>query len=101
MPHKALIDAMLWSHTVIAQIRAQQATSNDLGQDAHMAAAATCNNIPYMQVDARARLTRWCTDTVVAVASASAGLVCPLLHRGTLALIPSACGYTLRTSAEW
>lgn len=48
MPHKALIDAMLCSHTVSAQIRAQQATSNDLGQVAHMAASATCNNIPYV-----------------------------------------------------
>lgn len=47
MPHKALIDVMLCSHTVSAQIRAQHATSNDLGQGAHMAAAATCNNIPY------------------------------------------------------
>lgn len=40
MPHKALIDAMLCPHTVSAQIRAQQATSNDLGRGAHMAAAA-------------------------------------------------------------
>lgn len=33
MPHKVLIDVLLCSHTVHAQIRAQQAASNDLAQN--------------------------------------------------------------------
>lgn len=35
MPHKVLINVLLCSHTVNAQIRAQQAFSNDMAQNTH------------------------------------------------------------------
>lgn len=57
MPHKVLINPLLCSHTVSAQIRAQQASSNDLDQDSHMAATATHKiHILRMCADTRTRM---------------------------------------------
>lgn len=71
MPHKVLINVLLCSHTVNAQIRAQQAFSNDMDPNTHTHNGPQPPKMHTVRMNKHPQIQSCCTQTV--------RMICPLL----------------------